>query len=88
MFNEFNIQNLKKKWFDFINNNLSIYQFSSIKLDQLDKINAELESDSIIKSIHDVKGIDMGSNMIRYKVWHFLSVEFSFSVDNQIELIG
>jgi len=26
-----------------------------------------LESDSIIKSIHDVKGIDMGSNMIRYK---------------------
>ncbi|XP_037035022.1 zinc transporter 9-like isoform X1 [Bradysia coprophila] len=39
----------------------------SIKLDQLDKINAELESDSIIKSIHDVKGIDMGSNMIRYK---------------------
>jgi len=41
--------------------------FRSIKLDQLDKINAELESDSMIKSIHDVKGIDMGNSMIRYK---------------------
>lgn len=39
----------------------------SIKLDQLDKINAELESDSMIKAIHDVKGIDMGNSMIRYK---------------------
>lgn len=64
----FKINKEKKTSVAFINNNLSIYQFSSIKLDQLDKINAELESDSIIKSIHDVKGIDMGSNMIRYKV--------------------
>lgn len=39
----------------------------SIKLDQLDKINAELESDSMIKAIHDVKGMDMGNSMIRYK---------------------
>lgn len=39
----------------------------SIKLDQLDKINAELESDAMIKAIHDVKGIDMGNSMIRYK---------------------
>lgn len=39
----------------------------SIKLDQLDQINAELESDSMIKAIHDVKGIDMGNSMIRYK---------------------
>lgn len=33
----------------------------------MDKINAELESDSMIKAIHDVKGIDMGNSMIRYK---------------------
>lgn len=39
----------------------------SIKLDQLDKINHELESDAMIKAIHDVKGIDMGNSMIRYK---------------------
>lgn len=39
----------------------------SIKLDQLDKINQELESDAMIKAIHDVKGIDMGNSMIRYK---------------------
>lgn len=40
----------------------------SIEFDQLNKINAELESDSIIKSIHEVRGIDMGSNQVRYKV--------------------
>lgn len=39
----------------------------SIKLNELDKINAELERDSMIKAIHDVKGIDMGNSMIRYK---------------------
>lgn len=40
----------------------------SIEFDQLNKINAELESDSIIKSIHEVRGIDMGNNQVRYKV--------------------
>lgn len=40
----------------------------TIQFDQLNKINAELESDSIIKSIHEVRGIDMGNNQVRYKV--------------------
>ncbi|KAG4071467.1 hypothetical protein HA402_011621 [Bradysia odoriphaga] len=39
----------------------------SIEFDQLNKINAELENDSIIKSIHEVRGIDMGNNQVRYK---------------------
>lgn len=43
----------------------------SIEFDQLNKINAELESDSIIKSIHEVRGMDMGSNQVRYKVHSF-----------------
>lgn len=33
----------------------------------LDKINAELESDVMVRAIHDVKGIDMGNYLIRYK---------------------
>lgn len=32
------------------------------------KINAELESDIMIRAIHDVKGIDMGNSLVRYKV--------------------
>lgn len=40
----------------------------SIEFDQLNKINAELESDSIIKSIHEVRGMDLGNNQVRYKV--------------------
>lgn len=37
-------------------------------MEQLDKINAELESDVMIRAIHDVKGIDMGNSLVRYKV--------------------
>lgn len=33
----------------------------------MDRINAELENDKMIKAIHDVKGIDMGNEMVRYK---------------------
>ena len=40
----------------------------SIRQENLDKINAELESDIMIRAIHDVKGIDMGNSLVRYKV--------------------
>lgn len=39
----------------------------SIALEQLDKINSELESDVMIRAIHDVKGIDIGNSLVRYK---------------------
>ncbi|CAH0774153.1 unnamed protein product [Bemisia tabaci] len=39
----------------------------SIPQEYLDKINAELEADVMIRAIHDVKGIDMGNSLIRYK---------------------
>ncbi|KAK2587085.1 hypothetical protein KPH14_002856 [Odynerus spinipes] len=39
----------------------------SIPQENLDKINAELESDIMVRAIHDVKGIDMGNNLVRYK---------------------
>lgn len=39
----------------------------SIPQEYLDKISAELESDVMIRAIHDVKGIDMGNSLIRYK---------------------
>lgn len=39
----------------------------SIPQERLDKINAELESDVMIRAIHDVKGIDMGNSLVRYK---------------------
>lgn len=39
----------------------------SIQEEQLEKINAELESDIMIRAIHDVKGIDMGNSLVRYK---------------------
>ncbi|XP_012267832.2 zinc transporter 9 [Athalia rosae] len=39
----------------------------SIPQESLDKINAELESDIMIRAIHDVKGIDMGNSLVRYK---------------------
>lgn len=39
----------------------------SIPKDNLDAINTELEDDVMIRAIHDVKGIDMGNNMVRYK---------------------
>lgn len=41
----------------------------SIPLEQVEKINNELEKDIMIRAIHDVKGIDMGSNLVRYKVY-------------------
>lgn len=40
----------------------------SIPADHLSKINAELESDIMIRAIYDVKGIDMGNSLVRYKV--------------------
>ncbi|KAJ6645689.1 Zinc transporter 9 [Pseudolycoriella hygida] len=39
----------------------------SIAAEQLDKINSELESDVMIRAIHDVKGIDIGNSLVRYK---------------------
>lgn len=39
----------------------------SISQTYLNKINAELESDIMIRAIYDVKGIDMGNSLIRYK---------------------
>lgn len=39
----------------------------SIRQENLDKINAELESDVMIRAIHDVKGIDIGNSLVRYK---------------------
>ena len=62
----------------FISNKLGVY-FAfrcstaalvgrSIPQENLDKINAELESDIMIRAIHDVKGIDMGNSLVRYKV--------------------
>ncbi|CAL8082360.1 unnamed protein product [Orchesella dallaii] len=39
----------------------------SIPQDNLNSINNELENDMMIRAIHDVKGIDMGNNMVRYK---------------------
>ncbi|XP_011503548.1 PREDICTED: zinc transporter 9 [Ceratosolen solmsi marchali] len=39
----------------------------SIPQENLNKINDELESDIMIRAIHDVKGIDMGNSLVRYK---------------------
>lgn len=39
----------------------------SIPQENLDKINTELETDVMIRAIHDVKGIDMGNFLVRYK---------------------
>lgn len=41
--------------------------FRSIPEDRLKRINAELEGDIMVRAIHDVKGIDMGSFLVRYK---------------------
>lgn len=41
--------------------------FRSIPEENLEKINQELEKDIMIRAIHDVKGIDMGSYLVRYK---------------------
>lgn len=39
----------------------------SIPQERIDKINTELESDVMVRAIHDVKGIDMGNSLVRYK---------------------
>ena len=48
---------------------INIFNFRSIRQEQLDEINSVLERDFMIRAIHDVKGIDIGSNLIRYKVF-------------------
>ncbi|XP_076175866.1 solute carrier family 30 member 9 isoform X2 [Ptiloglossa arizonensis] len=50
-----------------INTNIAALIGRSISQDDLDKINAELESDIMVRAIYDVKGIDMGNNLVRYK---------------------
>lgn len=50
----------------FISWKLFIY-FRSIPREHLERINSELESDVMIRAIHDVKGIDMGNSLVRYK---------------------
>lgn len=40
----------------------------SISLDRLEKMNATMEADVMIRAIYDVKGIDIGSGRVRYKV--------------------
>lgn len=47
--------------------NMSALMGRSIQEEQLEKINSELESDIMIRAIHDVKGIDMGNSLVRYK---------------------
>ncbi|KAL1122476.1 hypothetical protein AAG570_002807 [Ranatra chinensis] len=39
----------------------------SIPHELLECINSELEADVMVRAIHDVKGIDMGNSLIRYK---------------------
>ncbi|XP_050730739.1 zinc transporter 9-like isoform X3 [Eriocheir sinensis] len=39
----------------------------SIPQHRLEKINEELEGDVLIRAIYDVKGIDMGTGLVRYK---------------------
>lgn len=50
-----------------VSSNIEALVGRSIPDDYLDKINAELESDVMIRAIHDVKGIQMGNSLIRYK---------------------
>jgi zinc transporter 9 len=47
--------------------NVAALMGRSITQEQLDKINSELESDIMIRAIYDVKGIDMGNSLTRYK---------------------
>lgn len=47
--------------------NVAALMGRSITQDRLDKINSELESDIMIRAIYDVKGIDMGNSLVRYK---------------------
>ncbi len=41
--------------------------FRSIPEEKLALINNELEGDIMVHQVHDVKGIDMGNGIIRYK---------------------
>ena len=45
----------------------SYVSYRSIPYDQLERINSELEADVMVRAIHDVKGIDMGNFLVRYK---------------------
>lgn len=47
--------------------NVAALMGRSITQERLDKINSELESDIMIRAIYDVKGIDMGNTLVRYK---------------------
>jgi zinc transporter 9 len=47
--------------------NVAALMGRSITEERLDKINTELETDIMIRAIHDVKGIDMGNSLVRYK---------------------
>lgn len=47
--------------------NVAALMGRSIQEEQLEKINSELESDIMIRAIHDVKGIDIGNSLVRYK---------------------
>lgn len=47
--------------------NVAALMGRSIPHENLDKINNELESDIMIRAIHDVKGIDIGNSLVRYK---------------------
>lgn len=40
----------------------------SISMDRLEKMNATMEADVMIRAIYDVKGIDIGNGRVRYKV--------------------
>lgn len=44
-----------------------LVNYRSIPEANLNTINTELESDVMIRAIHDVKGIDMGNYLVRYK---------------------
>lgn len=44
-----------------------MFNYRSIPQTTLDKINIDVESDVMVRAIHDVKGIDMGNFLIRYK---------------------
>ncbi|KAJ8679616.1 hypothetical protein QAD02_015403 [Eretmocerus hayati] len=50
-----------------IHTNVAALVGQSIPQENLDKINAELEADIMVRAIHDVKGIDMGNSLVRYK---------------------
>lgn len=47
--------------------NVAALMGRSIPEENIDRINNELENDIMIRGIHDVKGIDMGNSLVRYK---------------------